>query len=62
MGGRLPGKRGGVRVVYYFGGENAPLVLFSIYKKGRKDDLTQREKAELTAVIKSIRGEYRKRV
>jgi hypothetical protein len=55
------GKRGGVRVVYYFGGENAPLVLFSVYKKGRKDDLTQREKAELKALVKSIRDEFRKR-
>lgn len=54
------GKRGGVRVVYYFGGEDAPLVLFAMYKKGRKDDLSQKEKAELKAIIKSIRNEYRK--
>ncbi len=55
------GKRGGVRVVYYFGGDNEPLVLFSVYKKSRKDDLSQKEKAELKVVIKSIRDEYRKR-
>ena|SRR5271165_694084 len=55
------GKRGGVRVVYYFESEEGPLVLFSIYKKGRKDNLTMSEKAELRAVIKSIRDEYRKR-
>lgn len=29
-------------------------------KKGRKDDLTETEKAQLKAVIKSIRDEYRK--
>ncbi len=55
------GKRGGVRVVYYFGSEDEPLVLFSVYKKGRMDDLTQKEKAQLKAVIKSICEEYRKR-
>jgi hypothetical protein len=56
------GKRDGVRVVYYFGGDDVPLVLFAVYKKGRKDDLSPKEKAELKAIIKSIRDEYRKRV
>ncbi len=63
------GKRGGVRVVYYFGGENTPLVLFAVYKKGRNDNLSQKEndnlsqkeKVELKVVIKSIREEYRKK-
>jgi hypothetical protein len=55
------GKRGGVRVVYYFGGEDEPLVLFSVYKKGRKDNLSRNEKSELRAVIKSIRDQYRKK-
>jgi hypothetical protein len=31
-----------------------------IPKKGRKDDLTEKEKAELKSVIKAIRGQYRK--
>jgi len=55
------GKRGGIRVIYYFGGEDMPIMLFAIYKKGRKDDLTQTEKAELRNVIKSICEEYKKR-
>jgi hypothetical protein len=54
------GKRGGVRVVYYFGGDDMPLILFAVYKKGRKDDLTEKEKAELKSVIKAIRSQYRK--
>ena len=54
------GKRGGVRVIYYFGGEDMPVMLFAIYKKGRKDNLTQDEKAELKTIIKQIQKEYRK--
>ena len=53
------GKRGGVRVVYYFGGR-CSLILFAVHKKGRKDDLTEKEKAELKRIIKAIRGQYRK--
>jgi hypothetical protein len=37
-----------------------PLILFAVYKKGRKDDLTEKEKAELKSVIKAIRSQYRK--
>jgi hypothetical protein len=51
-----------VRVVNYFGGDDMPLILFAVYKKGPKDDLTEKEKAELKSVIiiKAIRGQYRK--
>jgi hypothetical protein len=55
------GKRSDVRVVYFFGGENIPLMLFAVYKKGRKEDLTQAEKSQLKAAIRSIREECRKR-
>ncbi len=54
------GKRGVVGVVYYFSGNDMPLIFFAVYKKGRKDDLTEKEKAELKSVIKAIRGQYRK--
>ncbi len=30
------GKRGGVRVVYYFGGDDMPLIMLAVYKKGRR--------------------------
>ena len=53
------GDRGGVRVVYYFGGDDMPLILFAVYK-GRKDDLTEKEKAELKSIIKATRGQYRR--
>ena len=54
------GKRGGVRVVYYFGGDDMPIILFAVYKKGRKDDLREKEKAELKSIIKAIRSQYRR--
>ena len=41
------GKRGGVRVIYYHVVAQAQIRMILIYRKGVKDDLTQREKAVL---------------
>jgi hypothetical protein len=41
------GKRGGVRVIYYYVAAQAQIRLILIYRKGVKDDLTPREKAVL---------------
>lgn len=41
------GKRGGVRVIYYHVNSNMQIRLIYIYKKGVKDDLSEREKAIL---------------
>ncbi len=55
------GKRGGVRVVYYYRDEATPLFLLTVYKKGRKDDLSQAEQKTLGSIIKVIRDHYAKR-
>lgn len=41
------GKRGGVRVIYYHVVAQQQIRMILIYRKGVKDDLTQREKAVL---------------
>ena len=52
-GGR--GKSGGVRIIYYFHSDNAPIYLLSIYGKGEKADLTDEERsvfAKVTGILK----------
>jgi hypothetical protein len=52
------GKRGGVRVVYFYYDANWPLYLLMVYAKARKADLSPAEKRsvrELTALLKSKR-------
>lgn len=44
------GKRGGVRVIYYYLDEAAQIRLLLIYKKGVKDDLNAKEKAVLREI------------
>lgn len=41
------GKRGGVRVIYYYRASESEIRLLLIYKKGIKDDLTAQEEAML---------------
>ena len=44
------GKRGGTRVIYYHVVAQAQIRMILIYRKGIKDDLTPREKAELRKI------------
>jgi hypothetical protein len=44
------GKRGGTRVIYYHVAAQAQIRMILIYRKGVKDDLTPREKAELRKI------------
>ena len=49
------GKSSGVRVIYYFHSDNAPLYLLTIYGKGEKVDLTDEERnefAKVTGILK----------
>ena len=52
------GKRGGVRVVYFYHDAKRPLYLLMVYAKARKEDLSPEEKRtvrELTALLKGKR-------
>ncbi|MGE3284136.1 MAG: type II toxin-antitoxin system RelE/ParE family toxin [Alphaproteobacteria bacterium] len=48
------GKRGGVRIIYYFRDLNMPLYLIAVYKKSEKASLTQAERNQLRSLIEEI--------
>jgi hypothetical protein len=48
------GKRGGARVIYFYYNGTMPHYLFALYAKNAKDDLTEKEKAELRVVVQGI--------
>ncbi|MFG1690548.1 hypothetical protein ACGF5M_00085 [Gemmatimonadota bacterium] len=50
------GKRGGVRVIYYWARKQDVILLLLIYSKTQKDDLTPEQKSLLK---KLVREEYR---
>ena len=47
------GKRGGVRTVHYFGGDDVPIFMLAVIKKGDRDNLS---KAECNALKKELQG------
>lgn len=49
------GKRGGVRVIYFFHREDRPLYLTAIYGKGEKDNLTPAERNELRSIAAEMK-------
>ena len=49
------GKRGGVRVIYYWLSESGQIYLLHIYSKSAKDNLTSNELAELRSLVKEIK-------
>lgn len=56
---RGKGKRGGLRVIYYWWQAGRQFWLFTLYDKGHKDDLTQDQRTALRALLDaevSIRG------
>ena len=55
------GKRGGLRIIYYFRDLNMPLFLLQVYKKGEKADLTSSEKKEMEAFVKGLVLSYSKK-
>ena len=49
--GRGKGKRGGLRIVYYWWRLGSQFWLFTVYDKDQKDDLTQDQRAVLRALL-----------
>lgn len=52
------GKRGGVRIIYYYHNEEMPIYLFTAYKKNQRENITSDEKKMLYQVIKLIVKAY----
>ena len=55
-GGKGKGKRGGLRVIYYFYNESAPIFLLTVFGKGVQEDLTQEQKIKLTVLVKILKA------
>lgn len=53
------GKRGGVRVIYYFHDESIPLFLLNVFAKNEKSDLTKAEQNEMKALLPRLVAAYR---
>ncbi|MEX0752303.1 MAG: type II toxin-antitoxin system RelE/ParE family toxin [Xanthobacteraceae bacterium] len=53
------GKRGGYRTVHYFAGNDVPIFLLAVLKKGERSDLSQAEKNTLRKELGSLAADYR---
>jgi mRNA-degrading endonuclease RelE of RelBE toxin-antitoxin system len=54
------GKRGGVRVVYYYYDMDLPLYLITVYAKAAREDLSPDEKRTLTALAAELKRQGRR--
>jgi mRNA-degrading endonuclease RelE of RelBE toxin-antitoxin system len=48
------GKRGGVRIIYYFHDRRIPLFLLIMYAKEKKSDLTIKQQQTLASLMKTL--------
>lgn len=58
--GKGKGKRGGLRVIYYFYNDNFPIFLLTVYGKGAQEDLTSKQKIQLTKLSNTLKSECKK--
>lgn len=57
-GSKNKGKRGGVRVIYYYGGDNMPIFLIAIYAKNEKIDMSVVELRLASSLVEELREVY----
>ena len=55
------GKRGGTRVIYFYGGDRIPIYPLLAYAKSDRIDLNPGERRVVAAIVRAIRSEERKR-
>ena len=56
-GSKNKGKSGGVRVIYYFYDELAPVFLLTAYGKGEKENLTAEQKKQISTLTQILKSE-----
>lgn len=56
-GSKNKGKSGGIRVIYYFYDEYAPIFLLTAYGKGQKENLTSEQKKQISALAQILKDE-----
>ena len=59
--GHGKGKSGGYRTITYYGGDDIPVFLLTVYSKGQRTDLSQAERNELRAVLPLIVATHRRK-
>ena len=55
------GKRGGARVIYFYGGETIPVYALLAYAKSTQTDLTPSERRTVSALARGIRAAAKER-
>jgi hypothetical protein len=54
------GKRGGVRVIYYYHNESLPVFLLNVFAKNEKANLNKAERSQMKSLIPRLVAGYRK--
>jgi len=60
-GRRGSGKRGGVRVIYFYHDDAMPLYLLMIYAKSRSDNLTPDDRKRVHAIVAALKQAHGRR-
>ena len=55
------GKRGGARVIYFYGGEGVPIYALLAYSKSDQTNLSPRERRAVAALVKAIKSSREER-
>jgi hypothetical protein len=53
------GKRGGVRVIYFYHDAQMPLFLLLVYAKAQREDMTPDQKRQVRALAATLKQDYR---
>ncbi len=61
MARRWTRKAGRSRVIYYFHDLSTPLMLFTVYAKNEKADLSAKDRRELRALVHLIVEQFKRR-
>jgi len=56
------GRRGGIRVIYYYYSDLIPLFLLNVYAKSEKDNLSRTERNEMKKLIPRLVAGYQRRI
>ena len=55
------GKRGGARVVYFYGGEHMPIYALLAYSKTDRADMTPRERREVAKLAAALKTTFKEK-
>ena len=53
------GKSGSYRVITFFGGDDFPVTLLTVFGKGEKDNLTKAERNELKKLVERLEAQLK---